>query len=100
MRRRREFLDARVADYLPAFYFLETDAQDNLWVREYEAPGEDLPGTLWTIFDPEGRVLEHLQTPEGMVVYEIGEDYIPGTVRDEMDVPTVHMWSLERTPGG
>lgn len=100
VRRRGEFRDARVAEYLPAFYYLKTDARDNLWVREYEAPGEDLPGTLWTIFDPEGRVLGHFETPEEMGVYEIGEDYILGTVRDEMDVSTVHMWSLERTPGG
>ena len=30
---------------------------DHLWVEEYEAPGEDQPGVLWTVFDPEGRVL-------------------------------------------
>ena len=96
VRRRRMFREAPVAEYLQAFYHVTTDALDNLWVREYEAPGEDMPGRLWTIFDPEGRVLGHFETPEGMGVYEIGEDYILGTVRDEMDVPTVHMWSLER----
>ena len=96
VRLRRRLREAQVAEYLPAFAWIETDALDNLWVREYEAPGEDVPGRIWTIFDPEGRVLGHFETPEGMAVYEIGEDYILGTVRDEMDVPTVHMWSLER----
>ena len=96
VRRRREYREAPVGEYLPAFYWLRTDALDHLWVWEYEAPGEDLPGRLWTIFDPDGRVLGYFETPEGMGVSEIGEDYILGVTRDEMDVPTVHMWSLER----
>ena len=74
VRRRREFREAPVAEYLPAFYHTKTDALGNLWVWEYEAPGEEVPGVL----------------------YEICEDYILGVSRDEMDVPTVHMWSLER----
>ncbi|MDE2653066.1 MAG: hypothetical protein OXI71_04540 [Gemmatimonadota bacterium] len=96
VRRRREYREAPVAEYLPAYYYVDTDALDNLWVREYEAPGEDAPGRLWTIFDPDGRILGYFETPEGMGVYEIGEDYILGVTRDEMDVATVHMWSLER----
>ena len=96
VRRRRRFREAEVAEYLPAFYHIMTDALDNLWVWEYEAPGEDAPGRLWTIFDPDGRILGYFETPEGMGVSEIGEDYILGVTRDEMDVPTVHMWSLER----
>ena len=100
VRRRREFREAPVAEYLPAFYHTKTDALGNLWVWEYEAPGEEVPGVLWTIFDPEGRLLGYLETPEGMWIYEIGEDHILGVSRDEMDVATVHMWSLERTSGG
>lgn len=95
-RRRRVYREAPVSEHLPAFSFLRTDALDNHWVLEYEPPGEEVPGVLWTIFDPEGRVLGHFETPEGMRISEIGEDYILGTTRDEMDVPTVHMWSLER----
>ena len=30
---------------------------NHLWVEEYEPPGQERPGSLWTVFDPEGRVL-------------------------------------------
>lgn len=94
--RRRELRDMAVAEHLPAFSFVSTDALDHLWVYEYEAPGEETPDALVTVFDPEGRALGYFEIPEGMFVYEAGEDYILGKVRDELGVETVHIWSLDR----
>lgn len=62
---------------------------DHLWVKEYETPGEERPGTLWTVFDPEGHALGFVETPEALSTYEIGEDYILTRVRDELGVEYV-----------
>ena len=82
----------------PAFSALEVDALGYLWVREYNLPATR-PAPLWTVFDPEGRVQGFVETPEGLVIYEIGEDYIVGKVEDELGVEYVQLWGLERPVG-
>ena len=57
------------------------------------------PGSLWTVFDPEGRVLGFVETPEGLWIWEIGEDYILGRADDELGVESVQLWPLERRGG-
>ena len=71
------------------------DAVD-LWVEEYESPTDDFPARLWTVFDPEGRVLGFFETPKDWRIHEIGEDYILVGVQDELGVETVR-WPLERS---
>ncbi|MYA12284.1 MAG: hypothetical protein F4087_10700 [Gemmatimonadetes bacterium] len=79
----------------PAFAAIEVDALGYLWVREYDPPGDDRP--LWTVFDPEGIVQGFVETPPGLVIYEIGADYILGKVRDELRVEYVQLWPLDRS---
>ncbi len=95
-RDRERFKAVPVSDHLPAFTSMMADGLDYLWVEEYEAPGEELPGVIWCVFDPDGEVLGFVETPEGLLIYEIGEDYILGRVRDEMDVEFIQVWPLER----
>ena len=61
-----------VAEHFPVFTSVITDALDHLWVGEYEAPGEERPGSLWTVFDPEGHALGFVETPDAILVTEIG----------------------------
>ena len=96
---RRPYRSAPVAEHYPAFTSLMSDAVDHLWVREYEFPGEERAGSLWTVFDPDGRVLGFVEMPEGLRIYEIGEDYILGHALDELDVEYVQVWPLERSGG-
>ena len=93
---RRGFQRVPVAEHLPAFDTIMGDALDHLWVKEYAVPGEEQPGALWTVFDPEGRVLGFVETPEGLEIYEIGEDYILGRVESELGVESVQVWLLDR----
>lgn len=98
-----------VAEYFPAFAFgpdeqggqrpgeIMTDAVDHLWIREYNPPREERPAPLWTVFDPEGRVLGFVETPPGLVIFEIGEDYILGHHHDELHVEYIQVWPLERS---
>ena len=98
-RERERFEPVPVSDHLPAFASMMADAVDHLWVEEYEPPGEESPGVVWCVFDPDGKVLGFVETPEGLEVYDIGEDYIIGRVRDEMDVEFIEVWPLERVAG-
>ncbi|MYB99238.1 MAG: hypothetical protein F4X60_11880 [Gemmatimonadetes bacterium] len=74
---------------LPAFTTIMSDALDHLWVREYDVPGEEGRHRLWTVFDPEGRVLGYVEMPEGMVMDEIGADYVLGRRLGERGVVQV-----------
>ena len=96
---RRELRNAPVAEHFPAFASVMTDRAGHLWVEEYEVIGEEAEGVLWAVFDPDGRVLGFVETPEGLEVYEIGEDYILGRVQDELEVDYIQVWPLERIGG-
>lgn len=80
----------------PAFRTAMADLTGHLWVREFELPGEDRSIPVWTIFDPDGRVLGFVETPAALDIYEIGDDYILGIARDDMRVEYIQVWSLER----
>lgn len=101
---RRRSLRERLAEVpmpetFPAFDQILADALGNLWIQEYDLPGEERTNPLWTVFDSEGRVLGFVETPTGLRIYEIGEDYILGRATDDLGVEYVQMWSLERTGG-
>jgi len=94
---RKEFETVPMADFFPAFSSVRGDATGHLWVEEYESPREDRPGTLWTVFDPDGHALGFVETPDGLEIYEIGEDYILGRVKDGLGVERIQLWPLDRS---
>ena len=100
---RQAYESAPVAEHLPAFESVKPDAAGHLWVAEFEFSTasqntfEEQPPRLWTVFDPEGRVLGFVETPEGLRIHEIGEDYILGVTWDELNVEYVQLWALERS---
>ena len=96
---RRDIMATPVAEHFPAFASIMSDRTGHLWVEEYEVIGEESSGVLWTVFDPNGRVLGLVETPDGLTIYEIGEDYILARVQDELGVESVQLWPLERVEG-
>ena len=95
--KRREWQSTPVAEHMPVFSAVKADALNYLWVEVYQLPGEERPGSLWTVVDPEGRGLGYVELPaEGQWIYEIGEDYVLVRSWDELDVERVQLWSLER----
>ena len=84
-------------EFFPAFEALESDPLGYLWVQEYPLPGEE--DNVWTVFDPDGRMQGFVETPPGLDVFEIGEDYVLGMAADENDVERVQLWPLDRRPG-
>ncbi len=130
-RQRERLQSVPVADHYPVFERVLADASGHLWVLEYPVPmeptGVGAPGfpfsptrdlahlarmaapvpLLWTVFDPEGRVLGFVDTPAGLEIVEIGEDYILGTTADhdpnfpggEPNMQLLELWPLERLGG-
>ncbi len=97
VRVRSEYRSIPVADNLPGFASVVVDRLNHLWVEEYEPPGRERPGSLWTVFDPRGQVLGLVETPDGVEIFEIGEDYILDRAWDEFDVEYVRVWGLQRS---
>lgn len=94
---RRHHGAAPVAEYFPAFSSVLSDRLGHLWVEEFVVPGDGEDGRLWAVFDPEGHVLGLVETPRGLRIYEIGEDYLLGSVEDELGVDYIQLWALKRT---
>ena len=93
----RKVPQSQLAPNFPAFAEVMSDAAGYLWVQEFDPPRERRPVPLWTVFNPEGRVLGFVETPPGLEIYEIGEDYILGHAEDELGVEYVQVWPLERS---
>ncbi len=93
---RRLYRTVPVAEHIPAFESIMADALDHPWVKEYAVPGEEMPGVPWTVFDAEGRVLGFVETPKGLEVYEIDDDYILGKVESELGMESVQVLRLKR----
>jgi hypothetical protein len=78
----------------PAFWGLRLDATGLLWVTEWEVEREQVSG--WHVFSPDGELLGRVATPPGLNVHEIGADYVLGVQDNELDVPFVRRFPLER----
>ena len=94
---REDLQQIPLPETFPAFAAATADLVDHLWVREYELPGEGGANPVWTVFNPEGRVLGFVETPAGLDIYEIGEDYILGLATDDLGVEYIQVWALERS---
>ncbi len=88
--------DMPVPGVHPAYGEIYADVLGWLWVEDYRLPGNDVP--TFTIFDGEGRLAGSITLPEGLRVLEIGEDYLIGLLRDELEVEHVAVYGLTR-PG-
>ena len=51
---------------------------------------------FWDVFDSSGQKVTTVTTPRDVTIQTIGEDYILGVWKDEMDVEYVRMYSLDR----
>jgi hypothetical protein len=91
----REVLEmVELPERKPAYGRLIVDAEDNLWVAEYERHRDAM--NRWNVFDPDGRWLGAVSTPAGLMIHEIGSDYLLGVRRDEFDVEYVQLYELRR----
>ena len=96
---------------LPAFAELRFDRAGNIWARQYDyldavaffdysswSRGHARPKLAgprhWIVLRPDGRYLGSVTTPPGFTVHQIGEDWILGVWRDELDIQFVRQYAL------
>jgi hypothetical protein len=68
------------------------DAEGNLWVQEWKVVPYER--RRFSIFDPDGRLVAAVTTPEGLRITDIGADYVLGVWRDENGVEFVRLHTL------
>ncbi|MEX2610180.1 MAG: hypothetical protein WEA24_09565 [Gemmatimonadota bacterium] len=91
------------ADHFPAHGRMLVDRAGGLWLERY-APRRTDGGwnatraepTIWEAYDPDGAWLGPVAFPPDFFPFEIGEDYVLGLWRDEMDVEYVRLYALEK----
>lgn len=79
----------------PTFTGMAGDSEGFVWLRSY-LPDAEAAGEPWLVVDPLGDVLGDVLLPKDLTVYEIGVDYVLGSVRDEMDMQLVRLYRLRR----
>lgn len=84
-------------DTMPFYRAIVVDRTGDLWVEDYRAHSGD--PHRWTVFDADGTALGTLTLPDDLTVYGIGEDWILGLRRDELDIPHVVLHRLDRGGG-
>lgn len=95
------------ADVDPAF---RLDGQGNLWIREFKREplsrwadfmlGTERPAQDWIVFDPAGRLIATVRTPETFWVRGIHGGYVFGVALDPFAVEEVRAYRIRRETGG
>lgn len=94
----RIFSQIPIPDTLPWFNSLQVDEEGWLWAEVYEwKPAQPVE---WILFDPAGRARGSIKTPPGLEVHRIGEDFVLGVWKDDLDVEYVKRYRLRRTLPG
>ena len=62
-----------------------------LWIEEFTRAGEPIE---WFVLDEDGERMRSLAVPPGIVLLDIGADWVLVTFRDAMDVEKVALYSL------
>jgi len=95
---KKRVLDLRFPDTKPAYGTFKVDALGNIWVADYSLARKYNTGA-WTVFDPEGRMLGVVQIPPAGSVTTIGDDYVMGVWRTELDVEQVRAYRVMKGDG-
>jgi hypothetical protein len=92
------------AAHLPAFAAARVDDVDHVWLREF-VPAEQTVGGFvsapteparWLVMAPDGVIVGRVTLPGRFAPLALGEDFVAGVYRDDMDVEYVHSYRLAR----
>lgn len=86
--------------HLPAFFRLFVDADGNLWASQQRHgrsdDGKPAEGIEYYVFGADGRHLGVIELPTNLRVFQIGADFILGSVSDELGVQQVSQYGIEK----
>ncbi len=81
-------------EHKPFFDRLLADDEGNIWVRT--PPPPDPAPERWTVLGSEGRWLGAVLMPDGFGLNQVARGRVYGIHRDELGVPTVRAYRLEK----
>jgi len=82
----------------PAYSGLAVDPGGCVWVQEFMlSMAVSQQPRRWLVFDPSGVWMGTVELPPNLDLFEVGEDYVLGRSRDEMDVETIRLLRLLRS---
>lgn len=89
----RAHLEAmQVPETRPAYGRMLVDEGANIWIAAYAPFGRE--PREWHVLDPEGRLLGSVTLPERFRPLDIGDEWMVGVWRDEMDVERVRLYGI------
>jgi hypothetical protein len=87
-----------IPDRRPAYSGLVVDPLGYVWLQEFTlSTAASREPRRWLVFDPAGAWMGVVELPPNFDLFEVGEDYLLGRSRDEMDVETIRLLRLLRS---
>ena len=98
-------------DHYPRYARLVAALEDRVWVMAYPPLKEPVftwqlmnpaysrrldGGAKWRVVDRDGSFIAELQTPPGFFLLEVGDDYVLGLHKDELERQSVQLYRLIR----
>jgi len=83
----------------PAYANILVDPEGYVWAAEHKGRFRNMLDDApfeWQVFDPDGVWLGAVEIPGRFQVFEIGEDYVLGLRRDDIDVERPQLLRLNR----
>ena len=87
-----------ISEFATPYSQLTLDRSGNLWVEVGRTDGA-LESIDHLVFDPQGVLLGHVALP-AIEVLEIGDDYVLGLFRDELEVEYLHLYQIVKPSAG
>ena len=84
-----------VPETFPAYHRVRGDVNGNLWVQAYPVPPQST--ARWAVFDSTGVLQGEIDMPVELDPTHIGEDFIVGVWRDDLDVEHVQLYALVKS---
>lgn len=94
----RRMLDAiEYPELLPGHGAVLLDRSGHLWIEEYAPPSDGpRPPSRWDVHHPEQGWVASVHLPPRFTPTDIGETYVLGVNRDDLDVERVERYGLRR----
>ncbi len=92
-RMRKSLMEAPRAEAMPAYGNVLVGPDNQLWVADFVAPGQQGP-ERWSVFNPDGQWLGEVEMPARFRPYRLTADRVLGVWLDPDDVPIVRAYRL------
>lgn len=92
---RRVYSEIEFPPTVPAYGGILAARDGTLWIQDYTGTGAS---NDWTVHGPDGRRRARIRLPERFRAFGVGDDWVLGVERDDLDVEQVRLYRLTSTP--